>query len=227
MIKRERKHGPGTPAFRLKEARQRAGHGSAEKAAEAFEWAKSTYAHHESGVRNYASRAAAYAEAFNVSVDWLLYGDEPPPPALRRAAVRAAPPVSMSSRELTGGADAFWVSGYGDEPIDVPFPSRLLEQLGVTAGECQVTAVGPDNATPELPAGSTVLFDTADRDTARPGTFAVASGAGIAFRQLQDMIGTEPEHVHVAVHGANPHQYNVPKAGLNVLGRVRWVGTIL
>lgn len=228
MASRTRKHGKDTPPYRLKEARTRAGFSSSEKAAAEFGWSKSTYAHHESGVRKYGPRAAEYAEAFGVTVDWLLYGDAAPPPVVRRTDVVAAPASGTSSREVTAGGAVQWVQKHDDDDTDdVPFGLSLIERLGVDPDRCAVAEVDRDNATPDLPPGSTVMFDTSDRDTGRPGVFAVRSGTGrLAFLYLQYMVGTEPPRVHVTIKGDSPHNYDVPQTNLPVLGRIRWVGKI-
>lgn len=63
--------------IRLAEARTKAGFRSAKEAADTFHWSYSTYASHENGVRGLRMSAAQrYARAFNVSPDWLLFGND-------------------------------------------------------------------------------------------------------------------------------------------------------
>lgn len=70
------------PHERLQEARQKAGFQSAAEAAQRFGWGYSTYASHENGQRGLRLDAARrYAKAFNVSVSWLLSGNEGDRPA--------------------------------------------------------------------------------------------------------------------------------------------------
>ena len=62
-------------AKRLREARERAGYGSARKAALAHNWGISTYAAHENGQNAYnAEKAEIYAKAFKTRADWLMFG---------------------------------------------------------------------------------------------------------------------------------------------------------
>lgn len=59
---------------RLQDARKAAGYSSARKAALAFGWAYTTYAGHENGSRGFDDDARNYAQAFNVSLEWLITG---------------------------------------------------------------------------------------------------------------------------------------------------------
>jgi len=64
---------PDTNPSRLRAARAAAGWSSAGEASAAYGWKESTFRHHENGTRRFGPAAAArYAEAFRVSVDWLL-----------------------------------------------------------------------------------------------------------------------------------------------------------
>lgn len=64
-------------AKRLRQARIDAGHASASAAANARGWEVGTYRHHENGTRNYGvDQAILYGEAFRVSADWLLLGEQ-------------------------------------------------------------------------------------------------------------------------------------------------------
>jgi phage repressor protein C with HTH and peptisase S24 domain len=65
-----------TPAMRLRVARERAGFKSAADAVERFGWKQSTYLAHENGQNGIRpDKAAAYADAYRVSVGWLLSGE--------------------------------------------------------------------------------------------------------------------------------------------------------
>jgi hypothetical protein len=66
---------PG-PAKRLKLVREAAGYDTAHDASKALGIPKVTYAHHESAERGISrQKAAIYADAFNVSATYILYGD--------------------------------------------------------------------------------------------------------------------------------------------------------
>lgn len=60
-------------ADRLRQARKRAGYGTAQEAADAFGWKVAGYRHHENGTRSFGADAAqSYARAFRVKAGWLL-----------------------------------------------------------------------------------------------------------------------------------------------------------
>lgn len=64
-----------TPAFRLREAREKAGFDSGRAAAEAMDVPTATYTQHENGSRGFpASKAQRYAAFFGTTPEWLLYG---------------------------------------------------------------------------------------------------------------------------------------------------------
>lgn len=64
-------------ADRLRQAREKAGYGSAKLAAEAMGVPLATYIQHENGTRGYpASRADRYGRFFRVAPEWLLYGKD-------------------------------------------------------------------------------------------------------------------------------------------------------
>jgi hypothetical protein len=63
------------PHQRLREARREAGFESPTEAAHAFRWNPVTYLAHENGTRGLRpSVAERYARAYNVPVEWLLFG---------------------------------------------------------------------------------------------------------------------------------------------------------
>jgi SOS-response transcriptional repressor LexA len=65
----------GSPAERLKKAREAAGFPSAKAAAEAMGVSVATYIQHENGTRGFpADRAERYARFFRTQPEWLLYG---------------------------------------------------------------------------------------------------------------------------------------------------------
>ena len=59
---------------RLQVARKAAGYSSARSAAIAFGWSYTTYAGHENGSRGFEREAQRYAQAFSVSLEWLILG---------------------------------------------------------------------------------------------------------------------------------------------------------
>lgn len=70
---------------RLREARKASGFESATDAANHFGWVVSTYAGHENGHRGFKMKTAEkYAAAFNVSPEWIMFGNAARPPAAPR-----------------------------------------------------------------------------------------------------------------------------------------------
>ncbi|HSM42171.1 MAG TPA: hypothetical protein VK862_15570 [Afifellaceae bacterium] len=71
-----------TKTDRLRQARQQAGYRSAAAAAAALGAKTPTYTAHENGTRDFGdAEAARYARAFNVAVEWLVFGIEDGKPA--------------------------------------------------------------------------------------------------------------------------------------------------
>ena len=64
-------------AIRLEQARLRRGFKSAKAAARRFNWNYDGYIQHERGERGYGKKAAEYADAYRVSLAWLLTGEGP------------------------------------------------------------------------------------------------------------------------------------------------------
>lgn len=220
-----------TPGARLQRTRIAAGFKRARDAAEHFGWSLSTYSQHEGGHRSLRRAAVTYARAFEIPVDWLLYGDAAPPRRGRVAVPRApdAPVTSpLGSGALRAGLRSLvWVAsaeGAAGEPV--PFSASVLEQLGVRAATCRVAQIAADAPAGDIGPGDWVLYDTADCDPFRPGLFAVATdgGAPLIVLHLSALVGTSPRQVHVAVRGPHPHQYTTQQSLLKISGRVRWVG---
>lgn len=62
---------------RLRQARVNAGFATAREACKAHGWGEAAYTHHENGTRNFPeAKAVLYANAFNVSPTWLIFGKE-------------------------------------------------------------------------------------------------------------------------------------------------------
>lgn len=100
-------------AQRLKEARARAGYSTAADAARVLGLKPATVRAHESGQNGLsAAMAATYAQAYNVKVEWLLYGRGEPAPA---------------TAQSDQGSGAFSVGLLGDD--DRPAIKELVELL--------------------------------------------------------------------------------------------------
>lgn len=206
---------------RLAQARVAAGFRSARAAAMQHGWSPSSFAQHESGARGMSQMVDAYAAAFGVSVGWLMNGEDGAPvhkPIVTQQKSTAVAPANTGAAMVPayGGSDA------------MPFSNTLLDRLGVSPSTVAFLDIDGGNESPEYKSGDTLLIDTADQDTTRPGAFAVRAGPNrVAVLRLQFMVGTEPPRVHVSVLGDHPHSYDVPLNTLPVIGRVRWYGRII
>lgn len=103
-----------TLADRLREARERAGFGTASEGAEAAGAKVPTYIQHENGTRGFpAAKARRYARAFGVTPEWLLYGT----PMKGRGGIPIVGYVGAAA-EFFGFDD--YAMGAGMEEIDPP-----------------------------------------------------------------------------------------------------------
>lgn len=216
-----------------------------ESAASAMGVPTSTYSQHECGVRGLKFAAENYAKHFNVTKEWLLWGDAgAPPPRKKVQAPRSdvGYPAGLTPADLNGeatdlgrvgpdGGLSIWVEHLptGEQnSTAMPFSDAFLKSLGLTVQSAALLTVGPDTATPELPEGDTVLLDTDAVDPARPGAFVFRAADGqLAVHTLNALVGTEPPEVRVSVGGADPYSYNVRRKSLHILGRVRWIGHVV
>lgn len=242
IILSNRKAGPDEPSTRLVHARAAAGYATMEAAAKAMGVPTSTYSQHECGMRGLKFAAENYAKHFNVTKEWLLWGDAGAPPPRKRVEAPSSDvgyPAGLTPADLQGdtghigpGGDvSVWVEHLPTGELDstaMCFPEAFLERLGLTVQSAALLEVNAETATADLREGDTVLLDTDDTDPDRPGVFALRSTAGqLAVRKLEALVGTDPPEVRIAVGGTDPHAYNVRRKGLHVLGRVRWVGRVI
>lgn len=108
-----------TPGERLREARQRIGFTSAAQAAKAMDVPIATYTGHEANHRGFpAKRAALYAKHLQVSVNWLLFGEET---AAERQTQRVPIIATIDSgestiREINGAVANMTVPAPADQP---------------------------------------------------------------------------------------------------------------
>jgi len=107
----------GTPAARLKKARENAGYTSATAAAKAMGIAAPTYLAHENGTTGFPHNAARYATFFKVTTDWLMLGKG------TAGARKRVPVVSY----IGAGAEVF--------PIDDHAQGRGLELVDPPTGQ--------------------------------------------------------------------------------------------
>lgn len=109
---------------RLALARREAGHERPTDAARAFGWTTSTYLGYENGDRKPSREmAATIADAYRVSLDWLLRARGP----MRKGGATGPPTVQVLG--LVGAGSAMILYSEGDPPDDwVPAPANATEK---------------------------------------------------------------------------------------------------
>lgn len=123
-----------TPVERLKAARRSAGFAGPKEAAEVHGWSINTYTAHEQGKRGPEvpeKAARTYARAFNVDVEWILYG-------------RGRGPMSPSERQAAEAAE----SGKGHavaEIDDRALEMAAAEALAVAREENVLHTISPED----------------------------------------------------------------------------------
>lgn len=169
-------------AHRLRWLRERAGIKTAKEAAQKFKWNYNTYKSHESGTKRNISKQAAtrYKKAFNVSLDFLLTGAQPPPdwegqpgsPA-RRVRIRTVPKLSAAQavRLLNPKVDPLSIA---EDEIAIDAGSDLSDDLIAyeIEGDDMVDKNGVESES--FPHGSVVVIDR--KAQAKPGDFVLAAG---------------------------------------------------
>ncbi|MGB8601105.1 MAG: XRE family transcriptional regulator [Rhizomicrobium sp.] len=226
-------------ADRLRVAREKAGYKSAAEALERFGWKQSTYLAHENGQNGIRpEKAKVYAEAFNVTVGWLLTGDGEGP----HTAVKATFPsvtdysttplpgtiIDIGGREFASIPvyDVRFSAGPGamngnEEPID--FYTIGLNMLrdftdAPVTSLVFVRVVG-DSMEPLLYNGDWVLVDMRATRLATPGIFAfVHDGSSVIKHASQHM---ETGAVTLISHNSKYEPQTIARPErLHVVGRV-------
>jgi hypothetical protein len=120
-----------TPGERLRRAREAAGFPTASQAARAVKAPVVTYIQHENDTRTYSpAKAAAYAEVFRTSPEWLLLGREP----MQFAEATQVPLVGF-----VGGGQQVHLYPEGHEArVMIEAPAASVEAI-----EVQEDALGP------------------------------------------------------------------------------------
>lgn len=138
-------------AERLREARRKAGHESAARAAEAFGWGSSTLTSHENGTREYdVETAIKYARAFKVQPGWLLALDHVQAPGriTTMEQTRTVPHLGKVAAGVWRDSSSY---DQADDPTSMTIdsmPGDAAEELfAVTVEGPSMNRTIPDNAT--------------------------------------------------------------------------------
>ncbi len=214
---------------RLREARQNAGFATATEAASRFGWKGPTYLGHENGSRGVtASAAKAYARAFRVSPEWLMFGggsgetdaparvDDDHPPAVGSALI----PVY----------DVAASAGYGalvdTETIaySMAFPPNYLHHVtSSNPRHLAIISVKGDSMSPTLKHDDIVMLDSSKTSLDYDGLFVLRYGEALHVKR----VGRSGRRGHIMVMSDNRSEYPVVEYALEdvqAIGKVVWFG---
>lgn len=209
-------------AERLRRAREEAGFETAKEAAERFGWVIPTYFGHENGSRGFrAETAGAYARAFRVRPEWLLYGSD----------AGAAPIAIQSTSDLVPIYTVQASAGPGmlntDETIveKLAFPPDYLRHITKShPRNLAIIGCKGDSMSPTLKDDDLVMIDTSKTDLSYEGIFVVKVDDGAAL--LVKRIGRASRRGFIMLISDNPSHPPVEVAADDVfpVGKVVWAG---
>lgn len=190
-----------TPPTRLRLAREKAGFKSAAEAIERFGWKASTYLAHENGQNGIrADKAAVYADAFKVTVGWLLTGEGELPERLP-----AVTDVKTGSIFEVGGAefaripvyDVHLSAGYGatnstENILDFYTigMNMLRDFTDAPINRLVFVRVKGDSMEPLLTTGDWVLVDTRETRLATPAIYAFVNDGEAIIKHASQHLET-------------------------------------
>ncbi|WP_375175578.1 helix-turn-helix transcriptional regulator [Pseudooceanicola sp.] len=216
------------PHDRLKAARSRAGYRTARDAAERLSVAYATYAGHENGSRTFNAEAAqAYAKAFKVTPEWLLYGglaglEESAPVAF------SEDPGLISVFDIEAQAGVGMVPAAYEAVVDqMAFPPEYLRSITTTPMD-KLAIIGVVGASmqPTLNHGDIVMVDMTKTDIDFDGMFVIRIGEALKVKR----VNWGPRRQSVVIRSDNANKIQFPDEeyfendDVNVIGRVVWVG---
>lgn len=214
-------------AARLREARTKAGYGSAADAAEAFGFKYATYAGHENGSRGLRGDALKrYARAYKVPVEWLLTGSSAAPSRVVAAGHQdAITSIPIYDIRASAGHGALGADG---DPIGFQ-PYRVQELSRITRAaedELAVIRVAGDSMEPTLANADQVLIDRTVTKVGRDGIYILALDDDLLVKRCQVDLQTR----HIIVKSDNPEYQTMivtDAEKIRVVGRVVWIGRAL
>lgn len=209
---------------RLRAAREQAGFEKATDAARRFGWPEPTYLSHENGSRGLrAGVVERYAKAFKVSPEWLQFGDGEVP---QMVDIGETPP---DGAELVPVYDVTASAGYGavvdaeDHICNMAFDRGFLRMMTDAKGQdLAIIRVKGHSMEPTLLDDDHVLVDRTKTNLDFDGLFVVRFGDALHVKR----IGRSAMRGNVMVTSDHPgyRPLDMPKAEIDVVGRVLWYG---
>lgn len=219
-------------AARLRLARERAGFKTAADALERFGWKQSTYLAHENGQNGIRpDKAKLYADAFKVSVGWLLSGEDSAPSAAPPPATPATPLGMIVEFEGTEFAkipvyDVRFSAGYGAnndaEPVigyQVMSVETLRQWTDAPLQQLSVIRVHGDSMEPLLCNDDWVLIDASHTNLVSPAVYAIVYDGEGFLKHASKNIETGAVTL-VSHNAAYPPQTITMPDRLRIIGRV-------
>jgi phage repressor protein C with HTH and peptisase S24 domain len=232
---------------RLRQAREKAGHRSAQAAAEAMGIAASTYRAHENGQNEFGYREAQYyGRKFNVDALWILDGKERDP-ALKTIGKMLSGQFNIEQEkdripeietragaggggvQLSVGDDATLHIGADAIKSWWEIPHSYLSELKVRQPTARIIEVTGDSmydpAFPGAPGsifpGDRLIIDTSDRRPSPAGPFAVWDGLGVVVKMVEVIQGTDPVRIRMISRNPRYSVYDATEDEAFIIGRVR------
>lgn len=228
-----------TAAYRLMQARQKAGFEKPMDAVSRFGWAQSTYMAHENGQNGIRPDAAKrYADAFHVDAGWLLTGEgNVPLGVLSQPCVMTSPtvssPVAGTVFDVEGTEfaripvyDVQFSAGFGanndGEPVidyQVMSVATLRRWTDSPVRQLSFIRVDGDSMEPLLFNDDWVLIDASNTNLISPAIYAIVyDGRGFLKHASKNI---ETGAVTLASHNPlYPPQTITRPDGLRIVGRV-------
>jgi phage repressor protein C with HTH and peptisase S24 domain len=221
-------------ARRLKDARSRAGYGSAEAACIAFGWKPAAYRHHEGAVRSFdADAARRYGKAFRVAPAYLLNlsnsngadrGDQSAiaqvaeQPVSRSADAGEIVSITRLDLSLPMGPGATVDDYVESEPLE--FDNAYIRSFTRTpAHRLRLAAGAGDSMFPTLVPNDLVWIDTTQNQLLHADRIYVASiNGGAAIKRLRPVAGGR--RILVVSDNKTVEPYEVDANEVVIWGRV-------
>jgi phage repressor protein C with HTH and peptisase S24 domain len=211
-------------AERLKQAREGAGFERAVDAARRFGWIESTYMGHENGSRGFkADTAHAYAGAFRVSPEWLLWGGNPQKDAIAETSAASRPTlVPVYDVEASAGHGA--VVEYESIAYSLAFPPDYLRRLTkADPRHLSIISVKGDSMEPTLKDDDIVMLDASKTSLSFDGLFVLRYDEALHVKR----IGRAPVQENVTILSDNRGLYpplELARKEVTVIGKIIWYG---
>jgi phage repressor protein C with HTH and peptisase S24 domain len=217
---------------RLKAARVAAGYKTAKEFADKHGLPQPTYANHENDKRGLRRQTARYyADALDVTVEWLLDGKESAgdehseKPRAKAAKDGQQEVIEYDSRLSAGGG-----RNHDHEHVRASWsmPTEYLRyELGINSANFGILETVGDSMDPTILSGDRVMVNFDDRTPSPPGIFALWDGLGTVIKRVEHIPNSEPITFRIISDNNRYDSYERTADEVNVIGRVIWRATRL